>query len=137
MPVVETDFLKGIIDSRDRLHSSSMKALLQVQKKSWHIASSAFIELDLLLKHSGISAKDRVKTFQALKSEIPREAILSVSHQTLSEAALLQGRYHRISYFYFDSIHLATAIELDREIVSSDKAFDQIEEIRRIPLEDL
>ena len=137
MPVLEADFLKGIIDPQDRLHNSSMNALKEVKKKRWRVASSAFIELDLLLKNSGVSIDDRIAIFQALKSEIPKETILPVSHQTLSEAALLQGEYYGVSRFYFDSIHLAIAIELDNEIVSSDKTFDQVEEIKRIPLEKL
>jgi len=114
-----------------------MKALEEVKKKRWHVASSAFIELDLLLKNSGASIGDRIMIFQALKSEIPKETILAVSPQTLSQAALLQSKYHKISRFYFDSIHLAIATELDDEIVSSDKTFDQVEEIKRIPLEKL
>jgi len=137
MPVTETDFLKGIIDPQDKLHHSSVKALEEVKKKRWHVASSAFIELDLLLKNSGASIGDRIMIFQALKSEIPKETILAVSHQTLSQAALLQSKYHKISRFYFDSIHLAIATELDDEIISSDKTFDQVEEIKRIPLEKL
>lgn len=137
MPVLETDFLKGIIDPQDTLHNPSMKALQQVETKMWHVASSAFIELDLLLKNSGVAINDRIAIFQALKSEIPKETILLLSHQTLSEAILLQRKYHKIGHFYFDSIHLATAIELDNEIVSSDKTFTQIVEIKRIPLEEL
>ena len=137
MPVTETDFLKGIIDPQDKLHYSSMKALEEVKKKRWHVASSAFIELDLVLKNSGASIGDRIMIFQALKSEIPKETILAVSPQTLSQAALLQSKYHKISRFYFDSIHLAIATELDDKIVSSDKTFDQVEEIKRIPLEKL
>jgi len=137
MPVTETDFLKGIIDPQDKLHHSSMKALEEVKRKRWHVASSAFIELDLLLKNSCASMGDRIMIFQALKSEIPKETILAVSPQTLSQAALLQSKYHKISRFYFDSIHLAIATELDDEIISSDKTFDQVEEIKRIPLEKL
>lgn len=137
MPVLETDFLKGIIDPQDRLHPASVKALEEVEKKRWFIASSALLELDLLLKNSGISAGDRVAAFQALKSEIPRGRILPILHQTLSEAAILQREYSRIGRFYFDSIHLAIAIGFDGEIVSSDKTFDQVGRIKRVPLEEL
>ncbi|MFQ5710625.1 MAG: type II toxin-antitoxin system VapC family toxin [Candidatus Geothermarchaeales archaeon] len=137
MPVLETDFLKGVIDPQDKLYNPSMEALKQVGEKNWYVASSAFIELDLLLKNSGMSIDDRIAVFQALKSEIPKEMVLTVSHQTLSEATLLQRKYYKISHFYFDSIHLAVSIELDNKIVSSDKTFDQIEEIERTPLEKL
>lgn len=137
MPVVETDFLKGIIDPRDKLHGPSLKALTQVRRKLWRLASSALVELDLLLKDSGVSVNDRIAVFHALKSEIPEETVLTISHQTLLEAVLLQKKYRGISRFYFDSIHIAVAIGLDNTIVSSDRTFDQVQEVKRIPLEEL
>lgn len=137
MPVVETDFLKGLLDPRDKLHSHSMKALDRIEAKEWYVVSSAFLELDLLLKNSRISIDDRIAIFQALKSEIPEEVVLVISHETMLQALLLQKRYPKISQFYFDSLHLASAILLDSEIVSSDKTFDGVEEVRRIPLEEL
>jgi predicted nucleic acid-binding protein len=137
MPVTETDFLKAVVDPNDRLHKSSMKALQKVKKKLWHVASSALIEIDLLLKVSGISINDRFAVFQALRSEMPKDMILPISHQTILRAISLQRKYSQIKYFYFDSIHLAIAVELDGMIVSSDETFDQIKEVKRIPLEKL
>ena len=104
---------------------------------SLRLGTFLIIELDLLLKYSGVSTSDRITIFHGLKSEIPKETILPVLHQTLSEAALLQKEYYGISRFCFGSIHLAIAVEMDNEIVSSDKTFDQVEEIKRIPLEKL
>lgn len=137
MPVVEADFLKGLIDPRDELHKHSMKALERMRMKRWHVASSALLELDLLLKNSGVSLDDRHAIFETLRAEIPEETILPITHQMISKAILLQKRYSRIPHFYFDSIHIATAATLDGEIVSSDRTFDKIEGIKRIPLEKL
>jgi len=137
MPVVEADFLKGLLDPKDKLHSHSMKALEKIAAEQWYVASSAFVELDLLLKNSKISIDDRIAIFQTLKSEIPREVILTISHEVMSQALLLQKKYSKISRFYFDSLHLATSILLDHKIVSSDKTFDEIQEVKRIPLEEI
>ena len=68
LPVLETDFLKAIIDPNDRLHKSSMKALEKMKSMEWYIASSAFIQLDLLLKISGIPVDDRSLIFETLRS---------------------------------------------------------------------
>lgn len=137
MPVVETDFLKGLLDPKDRLHSHSVKTLEKVTTGQWYVASSAFVELDLLLKNSEISIEDRIAIFQTLKSEIPNEIILTLSHEVMAQALLLQKKYSQIGRFYFDSLHLASAILLDHRIVSSDKTFDEIPEVERIPLEEI
>lgn len=137
MPVLETDFLKGLLDPKDRLHVSSVKALTRVQRKEWNLASSALLELDLLLKHGGISADERAAIFETLGAEIPKEMILGITHISLYTAAQLQTRNKGIHNFYFDSVHLALSMEIDGQIVSSDRFFDQVAGIKRVPLEAL
>jgi PIN domain nuclease of toxin-antitoxin system len=136
MPVLETDFLKGLVDASDRLHKHSVSALEKVMSDGWTIASSSMLELDLLLKNANIPLPERHDTFESLKAEFDVEAILPLSHAVLSQAALLQSKYS-FPNFYFDSIHVSTAVLHDGDIVSSDREFDQITEVRRIPLEKL
>jgi len=137
LPVLETDFIKALIDPKDRLHSYSLKALQELKKPEWVIASSGFLELDLLLKHLGISFDERHEIFESLKTEISADKILPLIHESLSRAIDLQRRYRRMKDFYFDSIHLAIATLHDSVIVSSDHIFDQITEVSRIPLDQL
>ena len=134
MPVLETDFLKALIDPQDRLHSKAVKALKNVEEGQWYVASSAFLELDLLLKKGGVPLEDRVDVFESLKPHIPIDVVCMLSHQTLINAACLQRAYG-FSNFYFDSLHLGTAMEHDHQIVSSDKSFENVKEVKRIPLE--
>lgn len=136
MPVLETDFLKALIDTSDNLHKASLKASAKLLGREWAIASSSFLELDLLLKNAGISPEERREIFDSLKAEIHVETILLMSHEVLSVAAFLQLRYP-LKNFYFDSIHLATAALHDGTIVSSDKEFDKLSEVRRVALEKL
>ena len=98
------------------------------------LASSALIELDLLLKKTGISNMGRHEVFESLKAEFDAEVILVVSHAVLSEAAIIREKYE-FRRFYFDSIHLSTAFLYDGTIVSSDKEFDHVTELKRIPLD--
>ncbi len=136
MPVLETDFLKGLLDESDRLHKHCARALGKVARDGWTVASSSMIELDLLLKNAKIRHADRHDVFESLKAEFDVEIVLPVSHAVLSQAALLQSKYS-FAKFYFDSIHVSTAVLHDGDIVSSDREFDQITEVRRIPLEKL
>ena len=137
MPVLETDFIKALIDPKDRLHSYSLRALQRLKSPDWVVASSAFLELDLLLKDSRISLDERHEIFESLKAEIPADKILTLVHESISKAIELQRRYRVIRAFYFDSIHLALAILHDGAIASSDHTFDQVKEVKRIPLDQL
>jgi len=136
MPVLETDFLKALVDPQDRLHDKAVKALRKVEEGQWYLASSAFLEFDLLLKKGGLSLEDRIDVFESLKPHISLEVICKLSHQTLAIAGRLQKTYG-FSNFYFDSLHIGTAIEHDQQIVSSDKSFNDVKEVKRIPLEKL
>jgi len=136
MPVLETDFLKALVDPQDRLHDKAIKALKKVEEGQWYVASSAFLEFDLLLKKGGLSLEDRIDVFESLKPHISLEVVCKLSHQTLTIAGRLQKAYG-FSNFYFDSLHIGTAIEHDQQIVSSDKSFNDVKEVRRIPLEKL
>ena len=100
------------------------------------MASSAFLEFDLLLKRGGVSLEDRIDVFDSLKPHIPLEVICKLSHQTLAIAGRLQKTYG-FSNFYFDSLHLGAAIEHDHQIISSDRSFDNVKEVNRISLEKL
>jgi len=135
MPVLKTDFLKGLLDESDRLHKHCARALSKVARDGWTVASS-MIELDLLLKNAKIRHADRHDMFESLKAEFDVEIVLPVSQAVLSQAALLQSKYS-FAKFYFDSIHVSTAVLHDGNIVSSDREFDQITEVRRIRLEKL
>ncbi|KPV62206.1 MAG: hypothetical protein AOA65_1977 [Candidatus Bathyarchaeota archaeon BA1] len=136
MPVLETDFLKALIDPRDRLHDKAVKALKRVEGGQWYVASSAFLEFDLLLKKGGVSLEGRIDVFESLRPHIPLEVVCKLSHQTLAIAGRLQKAYG-FSDFYFDSLHLGTTIEHDQQIVSSDMSFENVKEVKRIPLEKL
>ena len=126
-----------MLDPKDRLHGPCQRALVKVKEGEWSVASSAFIELDLLLKNGGIDGDERSSIFETLSAEIPWEAVRGLAHTTLSRAAALQSTHRHVGHFYFDSIHLAVALEGDRRIVSTDRYFENIAGVTRIPLEKL
>jgi PIN domain nuclease of toxin-antitoxin system len=137
LPVLETDFLKGIIDPKDKLHSQAKKAMMRVRRGEWTVASSALLELDLILKNERIGDEERFDVFNALTAEFPSEMIAPITHSSIATAIGLQKTYAGIRSFYFDSIHIGLAIQADGIIVSSDAAFDRISEVKRISLESL
>ena len=102
MPVLEADFLKGIIDPNDRLHQAALTALKRVRAQKWVVSSSAFIELDMVLKQSAISLSERLEVFEALKNEIKPDQVVSLTPAVMVQAIQLQNKYRDIRDFYFD-----------------------------------
>ena len=136
MPVLEADFLKGLIDPSDNLHEAAAKALPNLRQEGWLVASSALLELDLLLKSEGISEEERIEVFEALEANVTNEMFILLTPHICAEAVSLQSQYGaRIRDFYFDSLHVAAALSVDGVIVSSDAYFDKIKEVQRIPLQ--
>ncbi len=111
--------------------------MAKVKDGKWSVTSSALWELDILLKNSRISNEERFDVFNALASEFPVERITPVTHASLATAAHLQKTYPGIRSFYFDSIHIAVAIQTDGVIVSSDASFDRVRGVERIDLDSL
>ena len=137
MPVLETDFLKGLIDPKDKLHSQARRALGRVRRGEWRVASSALLELDVIMKNEGIADDERLDVFNSLTAEFPAEMISPVTHGSLAASVGLQRIYAGIRSFYFDSIHIGVATMVDGIIVSSDGSFDRIREVKRIAFDSL
>ena len=137
MPVLETDFLKALIDPRDRLHPRAERALEKLSEdEGWKVASTAILELDLILKSRNFSDVERREIFEALSASIHGDKVLKLDLEAMRRACELRERYAFVD-FYFDSLHLAIALSYDSVIVSSDESFDEVTEVERIPLEEL
>lgn len=136
MPVLETDFLKGLIDPTDALHPFAARALRRVKEGVFFIAPLAFLELDLLLKSHGFLSPQRSAIFRMLQGEVPAESILPSPPELLSVAIDLQQKYP-FGGIYFDSFHIAAAILYDGHIVSSDAAFSKVREVRATDIRDV
>ena len=135
MPVLETDFLKALIDPKDELHFNANRALEKLSReKDWKLASTAILELDLILKSRDFSKAERRDIFDALSAKIPENSILKLNLRVAKKACELQDKY-AFANFYFDSLHLAIALAHDSIIISSDESFDKVKEAKRIPLE--
>lgn len=132
MPLVETDLLKAYLDPEDALHASAVKAFELLRGRGEYALSSAsLLELDLLLKSGGFSGEERGIVFQTLTVRLLKAKIIGMRPEALSNAIMLQDKYGQ-SHFYFDSLHLGLAVFHDGKIVSSDQAFDRVEEVERI-----
>ncbi len=121
-------------DKSDRYHSDGVKHLEELGKRVI-LADSGLIEFDIVLKSRGFDGEERRQEWRRLVEEFPRAgtAIKPVGPTTLYIAAGLEAGY---GLGYFDSLVAAEALEFDGEVVSSDRDFDRIPGLRRIPLEE-
>lgn len=115
----------GFISETDKLHEISSTIFELIRSKTLndiYIPSSAYIEYELVLKCRGIGEVDILKDiihFQNIENikEIPLNSSIIVS------ASNLRKQYN-ISYF--DSLHCASALLTDGTIISTDKEFKKI-----------
>ncbi len=123
--------LIGLISSFDKLHDVSKEIFEKINSneiKNMYIPSSVFMEYELLLKSKKIKTSELIrdiihfKTLENIK-EIPLNSSIIILAQKLREN-------HNLTYF--DSLHCASALHADGIIISTDKDFKNIKNLKLI-----
>ena len=123
--------LIGLISSFDKLHNTSKEIFEKINSneiKNIYIPSSVFMEYELLLKSKKIKTPELIRDiihFKALENikEIPLNSSIIILAQKLREN-------HNLTYF--DSLHCASALHADGMIISTDKDFKNIKNLKLI-----
>jgi len=129
MPIIELDMMIAFVNKMDRLHDVSRKLFHKIslgEISDIKVASSAYLEYELILKSRGYSSKDIYNDLQAFKY-IKNLGEIPLSIKIILKAIELRNKYN-ISYF--DSLHAATAIEYDKVIISTDHIYREIKELK-------
>ena len=121
--------LIGLISSFDKLHNTSKEIFEKINSneiKNIYIPSSVFMEYELLLKSKKIKTSELIRDiihFKALENikEIPLNSSIIILAQKLRETNNLT---------YFDSLHCASAMHADGIIISTDKDFKNIKNLK-------
>ena len=134
MPVLETDFILGLRKG-DKKHSVSLE-ILRLHKNglttNLAVCGSAFAELAIGLRgrFSKAEIAETIRNVRALTRGIPEVGLTST---ILLRGLELEERLS-ITNLY-DCLHIATAIEHDSNIISDDRFYNSIPNLRRISLE--
>lgn len=131
MPVVDTEFLFAL-NPKDRKHQYAMKMLGTANNLM--MPDSAAIEYQAVLRSRGRSPTQTKLALLALHEALTRskvEEVKTISTSLLAYQAELEDRY---GLSFFDSLIAASALALDREVVSDDEAFDRVPDLKRKPL---
>jgi len=133
MPILDTVVLFAAADPLDKFHRDGV-AQLRKAGGGTQIGTSVLMEFDIVLKSKGLSAGDRMHEMALLMNDYPNAAssVHKISSSTLYLAALHEREF---GLDYFDALIAAEAAEQDGEVVSSDRAFDSVPNLKRVPLE--
>lgn len=126
---METDLLLVLISAEDRRHEET-KRLLDKFHGDIKISPYSLIEFDLLLKSGEIVVKE-IPTFYDVLNELFEYADI-VTFPTKpnyhNEAFKLRKKYGNLTYF--DGLHAAVGIVENLELVSYDKEYTKITELK-------
>ena len=127
--MIETDILLALISPKDRHHTDAV-TLLDGLLGEVKISPYSLIELNLLLKSGEILVKD-IPAFYDILSELLRYRRVStfpVKPEYHREAFKLREKYKHLTYF--DSLHAAVGIVENLELVSYDREYAELTELK-------
>ncbi|RLF18638.1 MAG: hypothetical protein DRZ82_07915 [Thermoprotei archaeon] len=131
MPVIEPDMPIALVNRSDKLHPIAkrlFKKISSVSLKNIVIPTSALIEYELILRSRGYSEDAIRKDIQAFMM-ISNIHEIPLTSKVIITASLLREKYH---LSYFDSLHAASALAHDRIVISVDKCYRRIPDIKLI-----
>jgi predicted nucleic acid-binding protein len=128
MPLLENDIIFAYLNKRDENHEAAVRifSALEDDSLSVDISSVTMIELELIYRSQGI--EDKLLDHLAALSALP-----NVRYVPLTPDLVLASVYLRqtLDLTFFDSHYAATALNLDRHIISTDRAYDTVPGLNR------
>ena len=131
MPVADTELIFAL-NPKDPKHETALRKIKETPNLV--VPDTAILEFQIVLRSRGRTPSQVRIALLALRQILSQHKIREAS--TLSIGLLvnqceLEERY---GLSYFDSLIAASALSLDKQIVSNDQAFDKIPNLKRIPL---
>ncbi|MCD6504778.1 PIN domain-containing protein [Candidatus Bathyarchaeota archaeon] len=131
MPVADTELLFAM-NPRDRKHKDAINLLKEVN--GLVVPDTAILEFQIVLRARGRSPSQVRIALLALHEALTQNNVKEVKTLSVSLLAFQSELEERYRLSYFDSLIAASALTLDRQIVSDDEVFDRIPNIKRVPI---
>ena len=131
MPIADTDLLFAL-NPRDKKHENALKVISSI--RGIKVPDTALFEFVVVLKARGKSAGEIREAVNALKDVF--EIYLIKEVKTIDTDLMIKQTEIEEKYglTFFDSLIASSALKFDKTVISDDKAFDKIPELRRIPI---
>ncbi len=129
MPLLENDVIFAYLNQSDANHATAERIFQKLQKGEIvvEISSVSLIEMELIYKSERI--EDKLLEHLAAVAALP-----NVNYIALTPDLAVASVYLRqtLNLTFFDSHYAATALNLDRKIISFDRAYDRVPGLTRI-----
>lgn len=126
MVIIETDILVALASKTDKHHSEAKNIVSRL--KSIKLSPYALIELDLLISSKLIIVK--LPDFYERLNDLLMYYNISVLPQRASHFAKAWKLRQKYGLTYFDSLHAAAAIEENDILVSYDRKYSGVKELK-------
>lgn len=136
MPIIELDALIAFVNASDKLHRAAARLFDKIcagKIKGAKAAASAYLEYELVLRSRGYPTPEIREHLAAFKN-LPNLGEAPLNLNAVLKAFELREE-HGLSYF--DSLHAATALLADGEIISSDEAYRKVEGLKVTTLQEI
>jgi len=132
MPVADTELL-FLLNPKDPRHNKALK-VLEGLKGRLFVPDVALLEFEITLKSRGRRNSEIRLALLALKEIFETYNVVEV--ETLNTLALTKHLEIMDNYglSFFDSLIAAATLSVDGIVVSDDRDFDSVPEIKRIPI---
>ncbi|RLI89985.1 MAG: hypothetical protein DRO65_03605 [Candidatus Altiarchaeales archaeon] len=131
MPVADTEVLFALRPT-DRKHHAVIKLLRTLPNVV--VPDTALLEFELVLRGKGLPDGDVMKALELIKRILGQLGISQV--KTLDIDLLIQHNKIMMDYglSFFDSLIAASALSLDKVVISDDRDFDKVPGLKRIAI---
>jgi predicted nucleic acid-binding protein len=131
MPVADTEFLFAL-NPKDCKHQNAIRLLKEVSNLM--VPDTAALEFQAVLRARGRNPSQVKMALLALYEVLKRNNVKEAKTLGLSLLAFQSEIEENYGLSYFDSLLAASALTLDRQVISDDYAFDKVPGLKRIPL---
>ena len=129
MPLLENDVIFAYLNEYDSNHSIAERIFQKLQngETSVEISGVSLIEMELIYRSEKMEDK-------LLKDLAAIAALPNVEYIALTPDVVVASVYLRqtLELTFFDSHYAASALSLDRKIISFDRAYDKVPGLTRI-----
>jgi len=98
------------------------------------VPDTAALEFQVVLRARGRNLSQVKMALLALHEALTRSNVEEAKTVSLSLLAFQSELEERYGLSYFDSLIAASALTLDRQVISDDDAFERVPNLKRIPL---
>jgi len=129
MPLLENDIIFAYLNEYNPNHATAERIFQKLEKGEIQveISSVSLIEMELIYRSEKM--EDKLLKHLAAVAALPNVKYIALTPDVAVASVYLR---QTLNLTFFDSHYAATALNLDRTIISFDKAYDKVPGLTRI-----